>query len=348
MRAARNNRPGPVRQCGVDDSAAQRDPLALGADRNVGLDLVRATEAAAVRAYPWVGRGEKNAADGAAVDAMRQVLGNIDIAGTVVVGEGEKDQAPMLYAGELVGTGQGPRCDVAVDPIDGTSLTAAGRSHALSVIALADAGSMLDTSSVFYLEKWATSAAGRGVIDLRRSVRDNLTALASALGKPITELKVAVLDRPRHTDLIAEIRQAGAATRLVLDGDVAAGIQAALDGSDIDACVGVGGSAEGITTACALRALGGYMQARIAPRDDLEAARAEAAGLSVGRVYELEDLVRSPNTVFVATGITNGALVDGVRPVGSRWLRTSSIVLRGQSGTVRRITADHPVGKWAR
>lgn len=317
----------------------------LHPDRNIALELVRATEAAAIRSYPWIGRGDKLGADGAAVDAMRAFLGTVNFDGVVVIGEGEKDEAPMLFNGERVGNGRGPACDIAVDPIDGTSLTAAGRQNALSVIAVADRGTMLDASSVFYMDKIVTDASGRGVVDIRQPIGENLRALAAAKGKDVGELRVAVLNRPRHEQLIADIREAGAGTRLISDGDVAGGINAARYESRIDMCVGIGGSPEGITTACAIKALGGFMQGRLAPLDDAERARGEAAGLDCDRVYELDDLVRSDNTFFVATGVTDGELVDGVRKKGPI-IRTESIVLRGRSGTIRRIIADHLVEKW--
>ncbi len=318
----------------------------LHPDRNLAMELVRATEAAAIRSYPWIGHGDKNAADKAAVDAMRAFLNTVDFAGRVVIGEGEKDEAPMLFNGEEVGTGNGPQCDIAVDPIDGTSLTAAGRSHAISVIAVADRGAMLDASSVFYMNKLVTGPEGRGVVDIRNSVTENLKALAQAKGKAVSELRVAVLDRPRHEALIAEIRAAGAGTRLMLDGDVAGGINAAIDESRIDMCVGIGGSPEGITTACAIRALGGFMQGQLAPKDDAEAARGVEAGLDMSKVYELDDMVRSDNTIFVATGVTDGGLVEGVRQISPTRIRTESVVLRGRSGTLRRVRADHLLEKW--
>jgi fructose-1,6-bisphosphatase II len=317
----------------------------LHPDRNTALELVRATEAAAIRAYPWIGRGDKLGADGAAVDAMRAFLGTVNFDGVVVIGEGEKDAAPMLFNGERVGNGRGPACDIAVDPIDGTSLTAAGRQNALSVIAVADRGTMLDASSVFYMDKIVTDASGIGVVDIRNPIGENLRALAAAKGKAVGELRVAVLNRPRHEQLIADIRAAGAGTRLISDGDVAGGINAARYESRIDMCVGIGGSPEGITTACAIKALGGFMQGRLAPKDDEERARGEAAGLDCDRVYELDDLVRGDNTFFVATGVTDGELVDGVRKKGPI-IRTESIVLRGKSGTIRRIIADHLAEKW--
>jgi fructose-1,6-bisphosphatase II len=276
---------------------------------------------------------------------MRAFLGTVNFDGVVVIGEGEKDAAPMLFNGERVGNGRGPACDIAVDPIDGTSLTAAGRQNAISVIAVSDRGTMLDASSVFYMDKLVAGPEGIGVLDIRKPIGENLRALAAAKGKDVGELRVAVLDRPRHEQLIADIREAGAGTRLMLDGDVAGGINAARYESRIDLCVGIGGSPEGITTACALKALGGFMQGRLAPKDDAERSRAEAAGLDCDAVLELDDMVRSDNTFFVATGVTDGGLVDGVKRKGPI-IRTESIVLRGTSGTVRRISADHLAEKW--
>ncbi|QEE62674.1 class II fructose-bisphosphatase [Salinibacterium sp. dk2585] len=314
-------------------------------DRNLAMELVRATEAAAIRAYPWIGRGDKLGADGAAVDAMRKFLGTVDFEGTVVIGEGEKDEAPMLFNGEVVGNGNGPACDIAVDPIDGTSLTAAGRQNAISMIAVSDRGTMLDASSVFYMEKIVTGAAGIGVVDIRKPMGENVRALAKALGKDVGSLRVAVLDRPRHAELIDEIRAAGAGTRLMLDGDVAGGINAARYESRIDMCVGIGGSPEGVATAAAIKALGGFIQGRLAPTTDEERQRGIDAGLKFDYVYEADELVRGDNTFFVATGVTNGELVSGVQRKGPI-IRTESVVLRARSGTIRRVVADHLVSKW--
>ncbi|WP_434063390.1 class II fructose-bisphosphatase [Paramicrobacterium agarici] len=324
----------------TDSASHYRHP-----DRNLALELVRATEAAAIRAVPFIGRGDKNAADKAAVDAMRAFLGTVNFDGRVVIGEGEKDEAPMLYNGEAVGNGSGPHCDMAVDPIDGTSLTAAGRQNALSVIAVSDRGTMLDASSVFYMDKLVTGAEGIGVVDIRKPIGENLRALAKAKGKKVEDLTVAVLDRPRHEKLIDDIRAAGAGTRLMLDGDVAGGINAARYGTRIDMCVGTGGSPEGIVTACALKGLGGFIQGRMAPKDDDERQKGIDAGLKMDYVYEADELVNSDNTFFVATGVTDGGLVDGVRRMGPI-IRTSSVVLRSKSGTIRRISADHLAEKW--
>jgi fructose-1,6-bisphosphatase II len=319
--------------------------LFLHPDRNLGMELVRATEAAAIRAVPYIGGGDKNAADGAAVDAMRKFLGTVSFAGVVVIGEGEKDNAPMLYNGEQVGTGTGPICDIAVDPIDGTSLTAAGRQNALSMIAVADRGSMYDPSAVFYMDKIVAGHEAHGVVDLARPIGENIRALAKAKNKDVADMVIAVLDRPRHAQLVADIREAGAGTRMLLDGDVAGGINAAMYGTRIDMCVGTGGTPEGIITACALKALGGFIQGRLLPKDDDERQRAIAAGHDLDRILGIHDLVTSDNTYFVATGVTDGQLVDGVRKRGPV-IHTESIVLRGRSGTIRRVGADHLAEKW--
>ncbi|MFB2581598.1 class II fructose-bisphosphatase [Herbiconiux sp. P15] len=314
-------------------------------DRNLAMELVRATEAAAIRAQPFIGKGDKNAADGAAVDAMRKFLNTVEFDGLIVIGEGEKDEAPMLFNGEHVGTGRGPACDIAVDPIDGTSLTAAGRQNAISMLAVSDRGTMLDASSVFYMDKIVTDADGIGIIDIDRPIGENIRALAKAKGKEVGDIRVAVLDRPRHQQLIEDIRATGAGTRLMLDGDVAGGINAARYGTRIDMCVGIGGSPEGVATACAIKALGGLIQTRLAPKSDEERQKGIDAGLDMDKLYEANDLVSSDNTFFVATGVTDGGLVAGVKRLGPI-IRTESIVLRSHSGTIRRIEADHLVEKW--
>lgn len=251
----------------------------------------------------------------------------------------------MLYNGEVVGNGNGPACDIAVDPIDGTSLTAAGRSNAISMIAASDRGTMLDASSVFYMRKLVTDADGIGVVDIRQPVGENIRALAAAKKKDVGDMLIGVLDRPRHADLIEAIRAAGAGTRLLLDGDVAGGINAARYDSRLDMCVGIGGSPEGVATACAIKALGGFIQGEMYPQSDEERERAEAAGLDLTKVYGADDLVKGDNTFFVATGVTDGGLVRGVERKGPV-IRTESIVLRARSGTIRRVTADHLVEKW--
>lgn len=321
------------------------DLIPLQPDRNIALELVRATEAAAIRSVPFIGRGQKEMADGAAVDGMRAFLTTVEFDGVVVIGEGEKDNAPMLFNGEHVGTGRGRSYDIAVDPIDGTTLTAEGRNNALSVIAMSDRGTMLDASSVFYMDKIVTGPAGVGVVDIRRPIQDNIARLAQALNKPVDELVVSVLNRPRHEQLIADIRSTGAGTRLMSDGDVAGGINAARHDARTDMCVGVGGSPEGIVTACAIKSLGGHMQGRMWPRDDAERQQGVDAGLPMDDVLEADDMVKGSNTIFVATGVTDGALVAGVKRHAG-YLYTESIVLRGHSGTLRRISSDHLESKW--
>ena len=317
----------------------------LHPDRNLAMELVRATEAAAIRAFPFIGKGQKNASDKAAVDAMRAFLGTVNFEGLVVIGEGEKDDAPMLFNGELVGNGYGPKVDIAVDPIDGTSLTAAGRQNAISVIAVADRGSMLDASSVFKMNKLVTGQAGVGVCDIRLPIGENIRRYAKSFGKAVDEVVVAILDREYNADLISDVRAAGAGTRLLLDGDVAGGILAARDEARIDICAGIGGSPEGIVTACGIRALGGFMQGILTPREDHEFERGEAAGLKFEYVYEMNEMVASDNTFFVATGVTDGALLSGVKKRGNI-VHTESIVIRGRSGTTRKVFAEYQAARW--
>jgi fructose-1,6-bisphosphatase II len=314
-------------------------------DRNLGMELVRATEAAAIKASAWIGRGDKNAADGAAVDAMRGFLSTVDFAGTVVIGEGEKDEAPMLFNGEKVGNGNGPECDVAVDPVDGTSVTASGRAHAISVIAIADKGTMYNPVDVFYMDKLVTPGIGAGKVSLQQSVAENIRELARAMNKPVSEITVAMIDRPRHKGLMDEVRAAGARTRLFLDGDVAAGILAVTGGGNIDMLLGTGGAPEGTITACAIKALGGYMEGRINPQSPAEFERAKAAGHDFDRIFTANDLVSSDNTYFVATGVTDGLLLNGVSRNGN-FVHTESMILRSHSGTIRRVSADHQVERW--
>jgi fructose-1,6-bisphosphatase II len=277
---------------------------------------------------------------------MRAFLGTVAFDGTVVIGEGEKDEAPMLFNGERVGTGVGPQCDIAVDPIDGTSLTAAGRLNAVSVIAVSDRGTMLDASTVFYMNKLVTDASGVGVCDIRLPIGENIRLLAKAKGKNVSDIVVAVLDRPRHASLIEEIHAAGAGTRLLFDGDVAGGIQAARYESNIDMCAGIGGSPEGIVTTCAIKALGGFIQGVLAPKTDEERTNGLAAGLKFDHVYTANELVTSNNTIFVATGVTDGEMVRGVQRKGPI-IRTDSIILRGASGTIRRVSADYLAERWS-
>ena len=301
---------------------------------------MRATEAAAIAAGPWVGAGDKNAADGAAVDAMRYRLSSVSFNGTVVIGEGEKDKAPMLFNGEVVGDGTGPNLDIAVDPIDGTRLTALGMNNALSVIAVADGGSMFDPSAVFYMEKLVTGPEAADFVDLRLPVKQNLHLVAKAKGKKINELTVCVLDRPRHAKLIEEIRACGARTRIILDGDVAGAIAACREGTGVDVMLGTGGTPEGIVAACAIKATGGVIQGRLAPTDEAEREKALAAGHDLDRILTTDDLVTSDNCFFAATGITDGKLLRGVR-YGKNIVATQSLVMRSSSGTVRTIEAEH-------
>lgn len=307
------------------------------------MELVRATEAAAISSYRWIGRGEKNLADKAAVDAMRTALSSLQIDGRIVIGEGEKDKAPMLFRGERIGTAIGPALDIAVDPIDGTSLTATGRRNALSVIAASGVGTMLDASTAYYMKKIVTDHTGRGVVDLRQPIEVNVVALAKAKGVTVSELQVVILDRPRHSALVSSVRATGASTRLISDGDVAAGINAARSDSPIDMAVGIGGSPEGVATACALKALGGYMQAQLLPNDPNVGAVDDT--LDYERVWERDDLVKG-ETLFVATGVTSGDLLDGVtRTAGA--FKTESIILRSVSGTIRRIRGEHRAENWS-
>jgi fructose-1,6-bisphosphatase II len=313
-------------------------------DRNLGLELVRVTEAAAMAAGRWVGRGDKNGADGAAVNAMRTLMSTVEMNGVVVIGEGEKDEAPMLYNGERVGDGTGADCDVAVDPIDGTRLTALGMSNAISVIAVAERGTMYDPSAVFYMDKLATGPAAAEVVDIRLPVKENVRRLARAKGTEPQDVTVVLLDRPRHDDLARQIREAGARIKFITDGDVAGAIMAAREGTGIDLMLGIGGTPEGIIAACAIKCLGGVIQGRLAPVDDAERAKALEAGLDLDAVLTTDDLVTSDNAYFVATGITDGELLKGVR-YGGEVVRTQSLVMRSKSGTIRVIDSEHHLSK---
>jgi len=316
-------------------------------DRNLAMELVRVTEAAALAAARWVGRGDKEAADQAAVNAMRLILSTVDMDGVVVIGEGEKDEAPMLYNGEHLGTGRPPRVDVAVDPIDGTRLTAEGDAGALSVVAVAERGTMFDPQHVYYMNKIAVGPEARDVINIADSVGDNLRRIAKALKKSVEEVTVMILNRPRHNDLIQQVRETGARIRLIRDGDVAGAIAAAVPDTGIDVLMGIGGSPEAVIAAGALKCLDGGMQCMLWPRDEQERRQAEAAGLDLGRVLTLDDLVGGTNVFFAATGITRGQMLDGVRYT-RRGVLTSSVVMRSKSGTVRYITALHRLDKLMR
>jgi len=298
-------------------------------DRNLALELIRVTETAAIAAAPWVGRGEKNLADKAAVEAMREMINTVDMAGVVVIGEGEKDHAPMLHNGEHVGNQQGPSCDVAVDPIDGTSLTANGMNGAISVIALSPRGTMFDPQTSFYMNKLVTGPEAAQVIDIRASTADNIKAVAKAKNLAISDVTVVVLNRPRHEELIREIRAAGARIRLIQDGDVAAAIETARPNTGIDLLMGIGGTPEGVITAAAMICLGGAIQGQL-----------HVDGKASGAVLHTKDLVNSEDVFLAATGITDGELIRGIRYTSFGAI-SQSIVMRGQSKTVRVIETEH-------
>jgi fructose-1,6-bisphosphatase II len=313
-------------------------------DRNLALELVRVTEAAAMGAGRWIGRGDKNAADQAAVDAMRAMLDTVAMAGVVVIGEGEKDEAPMLYNGEEVGEGAGPDVDVAVDPLEGTRLTALGQPNAIAVIAAAERGSLFFPGAAVYMEKIAVGADAIDAIDINASPAENVAAVAKAKGRRVTDIRVTVLERDRHDELIGELRDAGARVNLIRDGDVAPAIAAARPETGVDMLYGVGGTPEGVISACALKCVGGGIQARLWPRTDDERTSLVDAGYDVDRVLTTDDLVKSENVFVAATGVTTGALLRGVRYVRDGAI-TDSIVMRSRSGTVRRIEARHQLSK---
>ncbi|HEV2369386.1 MAG TPA: class II fructose-bisphosphatase [Acidimicrobiales bacterium] len=314
-------------------------------DRNLAMELVRVTEAAAMAAGRWMGRGDKEGADQAAVDAMRIMLQTVSMDGIVVIGEGEKDEAPMLYNGERVGDGSPPVIDIAVDPIEGTTPTALGRPNALAVIAASERGTMFDPGPCVYMEKLAVGPESVGRIDLTDSVAHNLEAVAKAKGVPVRDLTVVVLDRDRHSDLIAEIRDAGARIRLIPDGDVAGAMSTAWPNSGADILYGIGGTPEGVIAAAAIKCMGGELQGRLWPRDDAERKAAADAGYDVGRVLTTDDLVAGDNCFFAATGVTDGDLLRGVRYERDRGVSTQSLVTRSRSGTVRRVEAWHRLSK---
>lgn len=314
----------------------------MGNSRNLAFELVRVTESAAIAAARWVGRGDKNTADGAAVDAMRRLISSVSMDGIVVIGEGEKDEAPMLYNGERVGDGVGPACDVAVDPIDGTTLTAKGMNNAISVIAVAERGAMYDPSAVFYMEKLVTGPEAADVVDITAPVGENIRRVAKAKRLSPSEITVVILDRPRHEKLAKEIREAGARIKFITDGDVASAVEAARENTGIDLLMGIGGTPEGIIAACAMKCLGGVIQGRLMPRDDAEREKAIAAGHDLSRVLSTNDLVTGDDVFFAATGITDGELLRGVR-FGPRGMTSHSLVMRGKSHTVRLIQSEHPL-----
>ncbi|MCZ0987186.1 class II fructose-bisphosphatase [Streptomyces diastatochromogenes] len=313
-------------------------------DRNLALELVRVTEAAAMAAGRWVGRGDKNGADGAAVRAMRTLVSTVSMNGVVVIGEGEKDEAPMLFNGEQVGDGTGPEVDIAVDPIDGTTLTAKGMPNAIAVLAAAERGAMFDPSAVFYMDKLVTGPEAADFVDIDAPVAVNIRRIAKAKRSAPEDVTVVILDRPRHEGLIKEVREAGARIKLISDGDVAGSVYALREGTGVDLLLGIGGTPEGIISACAVKCLGGTIQGKLWPKDDEERQRAIDAGHDLDRVLTTDDLVSGENVFFVATGITDGELLRGVR-YRSETALTESIVMRSKSGTVRRIDSEHRLRK---
>ncbi len=308
--------------------------------RNLALELVRVTEAAALASGRWMGRGEKEKADHAAVEAMRLVLQSVDMDGNIVIGEGEKDKAPMLFNGEHVGNGYPPEVDVAVDPIDGTRPLAFGRTNSIATVAIAPRGTMFDPGPYVYMNKIAVGPEAKGKIDIEKPIADNLKAIAKAKGKAVEDLTTIVLDRPRHDDLVAEIRRNGARIRQIPDGDVAAALMTAMPNSGIDVLIGIGGTPEGVLAACALRAMGGEIQGKLYARNEDELKRGREMGYDFEKILTMDDLVSSEDVFFAATGITDGELLKGVKYFGDG-ATTDSLVVRGLTGTVRQITATH-------
>ncbi|GGD14759.1 class II fructose-bisphosphatase [Nocardioides daphniae] len=326
----------------VDASVSPTPP-----DRNLAMELVRVTEAAALAAGRWVGRGDKNGADGVAVNAMRVMISSVAMNGTVVIGEGEKDDAPMLFNGEQVGDGTGPEVDVAVDPIDGTTLTAKGMNNAIAVMAVAPRGAMYDPSAVFYMEKLVTGPEAAHVVDIRNPVPENIRAVARAKGTRPEDVTVVILDRPRHEEMVEQIRSTGARIKFISDGDVAGAIMAARPDTGVDLMLGIGGTPEGIIAACAMKAIGGVIQGRLWPTDDEERQRAIDAGhnLDPNFVLSTDDLVTGDDCFFVATGISDGELMKGVRYKANGAATTHSLVMRSRSGTIRQVISEHQLSK---
>ncbi|SNS90500.1 class II fructose-bisphosphatase [Rhodococcoides kyotonense] len=325
-------------------TASTESTRAMAPDRNLALELVRVTEAGALASGRWVGRGDKEGGDGAAVDAMRQLVSSVSMRGVVVIGEGEKDEAPMLYNGEQVGNGNGPDVDFAVDPVDGTTLMAKGMPNAISVLAVAERGAMFDPSAVFYMEKIAVGPDYADVIDITAPVKENIARIAKIKKGSASDVTVCILDRPRHAELIQSVRDAGSRIRLISDGDVAGAIAAARPDSGTDLLIGIGGTPEGIIAAAAMRCMDGAIQGRLAPTDDTERQKAIDAGHDLSRVLNTRDLVSGENVFFTATGVTDGDLLRGVRYAGGG-AHTQSIVMRSKSGTVRMIDAYHRLSK---
>ncbi|HEY0603752.1 MAG TPA: class II fructose-bisphosphatase [Herpetosiphonaceae bacterium] len=309
-------------------------------ERNIGFELVRATEAAALRSGRWMGRGDKNESDQAAVDAMRYALNNVDMDGIVVIGEGEKDEAPMLYIGEVLGNGHPPSVDIAVDPVEGTTLLAEGMPGAIAVVAIAERGSLFATPGIMYMEKIAVGEDAAGAIDITASVEQNIRNVAKALKKDVDDVTVVILDRPRHKQMIQEIRETGARIKMILHGDVAAGVMTTMDNAPADILMGIGGAPEAVVTACALKCIGGEIQCRLWPRNDQEREIVERERIDIARVYTTSDLCQGEDVHFAATGITTGELLRGVQYFG--WgATTHSMVMRSRSGTSRLIEASH-------
>jgi fructose-1,6-bisphosphatase II len=313
-------------------------------ERNLALELVRVTEAAAMAAGRFMGRNDKPGGDAAAVNAMRLVLNSIEMSGVVVIGEGEKDEAPMLFNGERLGAGVPPELDIAVDPIDGTRLLALGRANSLSTVAISDRHTMWNPGPFVYMDKIAAGPLGKGMIDIEAPPAVNLRSVARAKGCDVNDLTVVILDRDRHTELIAEVRKAGARIRLITDGDVAGALMTAWPDSSIDLLMGIGGTPEGVLSACALKSMGGEIQGKIFPRNGDEIARGKKLGYDLNKVLTTEDLVAGDNVFFAATGITDGELLDGVKYTGGG-ARTHSLVMRSKSGTVREIISQHRLDK---
>ena len=313
-------------------------------DRNIALEMVRATEAAAMSAGRWMGRGDKNGVDGAAVNAMRFILNNVAMNGTVIIGEGEKDEAPMLFNGERLGFGADPEVDIAVDPIDGTRLAAFGLPNAVSVVAFADKGTMFNPQHIFYMNKIATGPMAADAINIEATPTENVKAVARALHKAVEDVTVVVLDRPRHEELIKEVRSIHARIHLIPDGDVAGALSTCNPDSGIDMLMGIGGSPEAVITACAVKCVGGNMQCKLWPRNDEEREKCKEKDMDINKILRLNDLVASDNVYFAATGVTSGDWLKGVRYSGDG-IHTSSLVMRAKSGTIRYIDAVHNVRK---
>ncbi len=309
-------------------------------ERNLGMDLIRCTEAAALRAARLMGRGDKNAGDQAAVDAMRLMLDSVQMDGVVVIGEGEKDEAPMLYTGERVGTGEPPMVDIAVDPVEGTTLLAEGMPGAIAVVAIAERGSLYSWSGLAYMDKLAVGERARGAINIDAPVEENIRNVARALKKNLEDITVVVLDRPRHKDLIRQIRSTGARIKLILHGDVSAGVMTSIEDPPADMLMGIGGAPEAVITAAALKCLGGEMQCKLWARNDEERAIVAQNKLDLNKIYSIDDLVKGENVFFAATGITDGEFLKGVRYF-SGGARTQSVAMRSASGTMRYIDATH-------